>query len=126
MSGIGVTLIDHVSVLITDVERSRRFYRDVLGLKEIARPRTFDFTRRRGGAVATFLLLRAPGAPLADLLDVAEKLPHGREQRGAGAAEHRDGEEQPRARRQAKPEAGQDPEGGHPSTLRSRRILRAA
>src|SRR5262249_54853047 len=28
---------------ITDLERSRRFYRDVLGLKEIAKPRTFDF-----------------------------------------------------------------------------------
>lgn len=35
--------IDHVSVIITDVERSRRFYRDLLGLKEIAKPRTFDF-----------------------------------------------------------------------------------
>src|SRR5580704_8018026 len=43
MSALQVTQIDHVSVLITDVERSRRFYRDVLGLKEIARPRTFDF-----------------------------------------------------------------------------------
>jgi catechol 2,3-dioxygenase-like lactoylglutathione lyase family enzyme len=43
MSGIQVTQVDHVSVLITDVERSRRFYRDVLGLKEIAKPRTFDF-----------------------------------------------------------------------------------
>jgi catechol 2,3-dioxygenase-like lactoylglutathione lyase family enzyme len=43
MFGPGVTQIDHVSVIITDVERSRRFYRDVLGLKEIARPRTFDF-----------------------------------------------------------------------------------
>jgi catechol 2,3-dioxygenase-like lactoylglutathione lyase family enzyme len=43
MSGIQVTQLDHVSVLITDVERSRRFYRDVLGLKEIAKPRTFDF-----------------------------------------------------------------------------------
>jgi catechol 2,3-dioxygenase-like lactoylglutathione lyase family enzyme len=39
-----VAQIDHCSVLITDVERSRRFYRDVLGLKEIAKPRTFDFT----------------------------------------------------------------------------------
>ena len=38
-----MTQLDHVSVLITDVERSRRFYRDVLGLKEIAKPRTFDF-----------------------------------------------------------------------------------
>src|SRR6516164_7540978 len=43
MSGLQVTQIDHVSVIITDVERSRRFYRDVLGLKEIAKPRTFDF-----------------------------------------------------------------------------------
>jgi catechol 2,3-dioxygenase-like lactoylglutathione lyase family enzyme len=43
MDGLRVTQIDHVSVLITDVERSRRFYRDLLGLREIARPRTFDF-----------------------------------------------------------------------------------
>jgi catechol 2,3-dioxygenase-like lactoylglutathione lyase family enzyme len=40
---LSVTQIDHCSVLITDVERSRRFYRDVLGLKEIPKPRTFDF-----------------------------------------------------------------------------------
>ena len=43
MSGLEVTQIDHLSVVISDVERSRRFYRDVLGLKEIAKPRTFDF-----------------------------------------------------------------------------------
>ena len=43
MPELHATHLDHVSVLITDVERSRRFYRDVLGLKEIARPRTFDF-----------------------------------------------------------------------------------
>jgi catechol 2,3-dioxygenase-like lactoylglutathione lyase family enzyme len=35
--------LDHCSVLITDVERSRRFYRDVLGLPEIPKPKTFDF-----------------------------------------------------------------------------------
>jgi glyoxylase I family protein len=40
---LNVTQIDHCSVIITDVERSRRFYRDVLGLKEIPKPRTFDF-----------------------------------------------------------------------------------
>ena len=38
-----VTQLDHCSVIITDVERSRSFYRDLLGLKEIAKPRTFDF-----------------------------------------------------------------------------------
>src|ERR1700730_17844355 len=43
MMPLVVTKIDHVSVLITDVERSRRFYRDLLGLKEIAKPRTFTF-----------------------------------------------------------------------------------
>lgn len=43
MSGLQVTHIDHVSVIITDVARSRHFYRDILGLKEMAKPRTFDF-----------------------------------------------------------------------------------
>ncbi|HTU18162.1 MAG TPA: VOC family protein [Gemmataceae bacterium] len=43
MSGLAITQIDHVSVIITDVERSRRFYREILGLTEIAKPRTFDF-----------------------------------------------------------------------------------
>lgn len=43
MSGLQITQIDHVSIIVTDVERSRRFYRDLLGLPEIAKPRTFDF-----------------------------------------------------------------------------------
>lgn len=43
MAGLSVTHIDHVSVLITDPARSRRFYNDVLGLKEIPKPKTFDF-----------------------------------------------------------------------------------
>jgi glyoxylase I family protein len=43
MSSFQITQIDHVSVIITNVERSRHFYRNVLGLKEIAKPRTFDF-----------------------------------------------------------------------------------
>jgi glyoxylase I family protein len=44
MAGFQMTQIDHVSVVITDVERSRHFYRDVLGLKEIAKPKTFTFS----------------------------------------------------------------------------------
>jgi catechol 2,3-dioxygenase-like lactoylglutathione lyase family enzyme len=43
MSAFEISQIDHCSVLITDVDRSRRFYRDILGLKEINKPRTFDF-----------------------------------------------------------------------------------
>ena len=30
--------LDHVGVAVTDLERSRRFYRDVLGLTEVERP----------------------------------------------------------------------------------------
>lgn len=43
MQGINAIKLDHVSVLITDMERSLRFYRDVLGLTQINKPRTFDF-----------------------------------------------------------------------------------
>jgi len=35
--------IDHCSVIITNVEQSRRFYGGILGLEEINKPRTFDF-----------------------------------------------------------------------------------
>jgi glyoxylase I family protein len=37
------TQLDHCSIVITDLERSRRFYGGVLGLREIGRPNTFDF-----------------------------------------------------------------------------------
>jgi catechol 2,3-dioxygenase-like lactoylglutathione lyase family enzyme len=39
MASLEVTGIDHV----TDVERSRRFYADVFGLREVSPPYTFDF-----------------------------------------------------------------------------------
>src|SRR5438445_9926670 len=42
-AALQVSQIDHCSVIITDVERSRRFYRDLLGLREIPKPSTFDF-----------------------------------------------------------------------------------
>lgn len=38
----GIASLHHVSLPVTDLERSRRFYREVLGLAEIARP-PFDF-----------------------------------------------------------------------------------
>src|SRR5262249_39503993 len=44
MSGLNMTQIDHVSIIITNLERSRHFYRDILGFREIAKPRTFDFS----------------------------------------------------------------------------------
>ncbi len=37
-----IEAIHHVSLTVTDLERSRRFYREILGLQEIARP-AFNF-----------------------------------------------------------------------------------
>src|SRR5262245_20651313 len=56
-----VTYLDHASVLITDVDRSRRFYQDVLGLQEIPPPPTFDFVVvwfDLGGGQTLHLLLK--------------------------------------------------------------------
>ena len=43
MARLSIVHLDHCSVLITNVERSRRFYGELLGLREIAKPHTFDF-----------------------------------------------------------------------------------
>ena len=37
-----IATIHHVSLNVTDLERSRKFYREILGLQEIVRP-PFDF-----------------------------------------------------------------------------------
>src|SRR5438067_4899517 len=39
---MNIRKLDHVSFLVTDVERSRRFYSQVLGLREIPRPSSVD------------------------------------------------------------------------------------
>jgi catechol 2,3-dioxygenase-like lactoylglutathione lyase family enzyme len=36
--GLGLESLHHVSVCVTDIERAKRFYGDVLGLKEVTRP----------------------------------------------------------------------------------------
>ena len=41
--GLPVTHIDHCSVIVTDVAASRHFYGELLGLREIPAPKTFDF-----------------------------------------------------------------------------------
>jgi len=43
MRGISITSLDHCAVLVTDLAKARRFYGGVLGLREIPKPRTFDF-----------------------------------------------------------------------------------
>src|SRR5262249_50070306 len=42
-TGIRVKSIDHVTLVVKDLERSRRFYVDVLGMREVPRP-AFSFT----------------------------------------------------------------------------------
>jgi catechol 2,3-dioxygenase-like lactoylglutathione lyase family enzyme len=41
--GIGVTYIEHVAIIVTDLERSKQFYAEVLGFPEVPRPESFDF-----------------------------------------------------------------------------------
>ena len=43
MNAIRIGALDHCSVLITDLARARAFYVGVMGLKEIPKPKTFDF-----------------------------------------------------------------------------------
>lgn len=50
---IQITDLNHVSLIVADVEASKRFYCDVLGMEETPRPATFHFAGawvRRGGA----------------------------------------------------------------------------
>jgi catechol 2,3-dioxygenase-like lactoylglutathione lyase family enzyme len=43
MDSLTVERLDHVSIIVTDVDRALAFYTGVLGLTEIPRPRSFDF-----------------------------------------------------------------------------------
>jgi catechol 2,3-dioxygenase-like lactoylglutathione lyase family enzyme len=43
MDRLTVERLDHVSIIVTDVDRARAFYAGVLGLTEIPRPESFDF-----------------------------------------------------------------------------------
>ena len=42
-AGVMIERLDHVAVVVTDVGRAVAFYRDVLGMREVPRPDTFDF-----------------------------------------------------------------------------------
>jgi len=41
---IKVEALDHVTVQITDVARAKKFYGEVIGLEEVERPESFDFS----------------------------------------------------------------------------------
>lgn len=62
MSSLQLSQLDHVSVLVTDLAAARAFYGGVLGLQEIAKPKTFDFVALwfRLGDGQTLHLLQKP------------------------------------------------------------------
>src|SRR5690349_10102427 len=60
--------IDHVAVIVTDVDRARRFYAEVLSLREVQRPESFDFPGAwfQAGADAAGQVIHLLGHPEAD------------------------------------------------------------
>lgn len=63
MNGISAERIDHVAIIVTDLSRSKRFYTEVLGLREVARPESFDFPGAWFEIGPTFLHLLGKPAP---------------------------------------------------------------
>lgn len=43
VSQVNIRKLDHVALVVKDVERTRHFYGQILGLEEVARPHTFGF-----------------------------------------------------------------------------------
>jgi catechol 2,3-dioxygenase-like lactoylglutathione lyase family enzyme len=74
---VGVTTLDHVSVTVSDLERSVAFYRDVLGLDEVERHRlegeTISTMAGKQGVVLEVVRLAAPRTP-GVLLDLQQYL----------------------------------------------------
>jgi methylmalonyl-CoA epimerase len=78
----GVKRVDHVAIVVRDMEAALRFYRDTLG---IAPSRVIDFPRE--GIKIAFLPLGGPGGSAIELLepiDPAGGVAHFLEKRGEG------------------------------------------
>lgn len=74
MKKIQVEAIDHVTLVVRDLEASRRFYVDLLGMEEVARPAfTFEGAWFRAGETWLHLILEhaesgpAPSRPPGEL-----------------------------------------------------------
>lgn len=69
-AGIRVKSLDHVTLVVKDLEKSRRFYVDVLGMREVPRP-AFSFAGLwfQAGATQIHLILEYEGSgPAGNLL----------------------------------------------------------
>jgi catechol 2,3-dioxygenase-like lactoylglutathione lyase family enzyme len=58
---IVVERIEHVAITVSDIDRAKRFYGELLGLTEVARPESFDFPGAwyRNGPTDLHLVSRA-------------------------------------------------------------------
>jgi catechol 2,3-dioxygenase-like lactoylglutathione lyase family enzyme/uncharacterized protein YunC (DUF1805 family) len=73
--GLGVKSLDHVTIVVKDLDRSRRFYVDVLGMREVPRP-AFSFAGLwfQAGATQIHLILEFAGSgPAGNLLPEAQR-----------------------------------------------------
>jgi catechol 2,3-dioxygenase-like lactoylglutathione lyase family enzyme/uncharacterized protein YunC (DUF1805 family) len=73
--GIQVKSIDHVTLVVKDLERSRHFYVDVLGMREVPRPAfTFAGLWFQAGMTQIHLILEFSGSgPAGNLLPAAQR-----------------------------------------------------
>src|SRR5262249_6773247 len=73
-TGIRVKAIDHATLVVKDLERSRRFYVDVLGMREVPRP-PFSFAGLwfQAGSTQIHLILEYSGSGPAGNLLPAER-----------------------------------------------------
>src|SRR5260370_3353541 len=72
-AGLHVKSIDHVTLVVNDLERSRRFYVDVLGMREVPRPAfSFAGSSFQAGTTQIHLILEFAGSgPAGNLLSEA-------------------------------------------------------
>jgi catechol 2,3-dioxygenase-like lactoylglutathione lyase family enzyme/uncharacterized protein YunC (DUF1805 family) len=74
-AALRVKSIDHVTLVVKDLERSRRFYVDVLGMREVRRP-AFSFAGLwfQAGATQIHLILEYSGSgPAGNLLPASKR-----------------------------------------------------
>ncbi len=72
-TGIQVKSLDHVTLVVKDLERSRRFYVDVLGMRQVPRPAfSFDGLWFQAGKTQIHLILEFAGSGPAGNLLAAE------------------------------------------------------
>ena len=73
-SAIRVISIDHISIIVRDLEASRHFYVDILGMQQVPRP-AFKFPGLwfQAGATLVHLIGEHPGSAPAGYQEPAEK-----------------------------------------------------